>query len=185
MTGTGAKLGHDIFLGYAPERVDLGNHDCNVRSTPKLFGGGGGRIRARSRRSVRRRRRRDGTAEKVRRLGDPRIQTLRHEHSLGLSEARNAGIRRAAGEWIAFLDDDDLWSPHKSRRQLGAARRAQAAWCYSAAALIDSRGRVGQVLEAPAPASVLPRLRGVNVIPRRSIQRHRPCEPPPRRRALR
>src|SRR3954471_15907157 len=35
----GARVGHDIFLGYAPERVDPGNHAWNVHTTPKLVGG--------------------------------------------------------------------------------------------------------------------------------------------------
>ena len=36
---TGAVVGTDIFLGYAPERVDPGNPDWDVRTTPKLVGG--------------------------------------------------------------------------------------------------------------------------------------------------
>ncbi|MGP0086710.1 MAG: glycosyltransferase family 2 protein [Steroidobacteraceae bacterium] len=35
--------------------------------------------------------------------------------------ARNAGVATARGDWIAFLDDDDLWLPEKLRRQLAAA----------------------------------------------------------------
>ena len=35
----GAVVGQDIFLGYAPERVDPGNHQWNVHTTPKLVGG--------------------------------------------------------------------------------------------------------------------------------------------------
>jgi UDP-N-acetyl-D-glucosamine dehydrogenase len=35
----GARVGHDIFLGYAPERVDPGNRDWDVHTTPKLVGG--------------------------------------------------------------------------------------------------------------------------------------------------
>jgi hypothetical protein len=38
-----------------------------------------------------------------------------------LAKARNAGARTATGDWIAFLDDDDIWVPQKLERQLTAA----------------------------------------------------------------
>lgn len=38
--------------------------------------------------------------------------------NLGLAGTRNYGAQQAAGEWLAFLDDDDLWVPDKLERQL-------------------------------------------------------------------
>jgi glycosyltransferase involved in cell wall biosynthesis len=43
-----------------------------------------------------------------------------------VAAARNFAVERAAGEWVAFLDDDDLWLPQKLERQLSAAGAAGA-----------------------------------------------------------
>ena len=107
----------------------------------------------------------DGTAQRVQALGDRRILVVRHERSLGLSGARNAGIRAATGEWVAFLDDDDLWSETKLTSQLRAARRDEADWCYAGAAVVDERGRLLGLADPPDPRAVGRLLRGVNVIP--------------------
>lgn len=53
----------------------------------------------------------DGTQAVLERFaGDPRIRLLRKENG-GVSSARNAGIAAATGEYLAFLDADDIWYP--------------------------------------------------------------------------
>jgi glycosyltransferase involved in cell wall biosynthesis len=55
-------------------------------------------------------------------MADDRLRTLVLPENVGGSEARNAGVVAANGAWIAFLDDDDEWLPHKLAEQLKAAR---------------------------------------------------------------
>jgi glycosyltransferase involved in cell wall biosynthesis len=73
-------------------------------------------------------------------LADRRLRVLRHERPRGVARARNAGIEAARGEWIALLDDDDLWSPRKLRIQLDAAEAVGGSFAYGgAAALAEDR----------------------------------------------
>ena len=59
-------------------------------------------------------------------LTDPRLQVLALPKSVGGSDARNRGVDAAAGEWIAFLDDDDEWFPGKLQAQLDAVASSTA-----------------------------------------------------------
>ncbi len=51
-----------------------------------------------------------------------KVRYLEHEghQNLGMSATRNLGIAHSKGEFIAFLDADDIWLPHKLERQIAA-----------------------------------------------------------------
>ena len=59
-------------------------------------------------------------------IHDIRLRSLELPLSLGGAAARNAGVRAATGEWIAFLDDDDEWLAGKLARQLEVAHESEA-----------------------------------------------------------
>jgi glycosyltransferase involved in cell wall biosynthesis len=66
------------------------------------------------------------TVEMSRRFaGHAKVKTVEMEDST-LAASRNFGMGFAQGEWIAFLDDDDIWLPEKLELQLDAARRTGA-----------------------------------------------------------
>ena len=50
-------------------------------------------------------------------LEDSRIKYLKNEKNSGAALTRNRAMREAQGEWIAFLDSDDLWTPDKLEKQ--------------------------------------------------------------------
>jgi GT2 family glycosyltransferase len=86
---------------------------------------------------------------------DPRVLVLRNREPVGVSAARNRGIAAARGEWVAFCDDDDLWSPDKLARQLVALERARADWVYAGDVNVDDRLRVLSGGRPPDPGAVV------------------------------
>src|SRR6185295_4472891 len=64
----------------------------------------------------------DATRAEVSRFTDPRVRYY-YKANGGLSSARNFGLDQSAGEFIAFLDSDDLWRPWKLAAQIELFRR--------------------------------------------------------------
>ena len=90
----------------------------------------------------------DSTPAVARAFSDPRMTVLRQENR-GVAAARNAGIERSRGEFIAFLDADDVWLPAKLRRQMELfARRPEVGVAYTGYVITDSGLRArGVVLQ--------------------------------------
>ena len=55
-------------------------------------------------------------------LKDPRIKYFHNEKNMGAALTRNKALREAQGEWVAFLDSDDLWMHEKLEKQIGFMR---------------------------------------------------------------
>ena len=108
---------------------------------------------------------RDGTHARLTELAEPRLRVVRHERSLGVARARNAGIAAARGEWVAFLDDDDVWAPHKLRRQIDTAREASAGFAYGGVVSVSEEGVVNYPFVLPDPDALLDELLARSSLP--------------------
>lgn len=60
----------------------------------------------------------DETVPLLQSLDDPRLKIIRHETNRGAPAARNTGISKGQGDYVAFLDSDDLWHDSKVETQL-------------------------------------------------------------------
>ena len=108
----------------------------------------------------------DETPARLAEIDHPRLRVLRHDESRGVSPARDWAISLARGEWIAFLDSDDLWSPRYLRTKLDAARGTEAAFVYGAAVVLDTEtSTVRPDVPAPRPEELPARLLVGNAIP--------------------
>lgn len=100
----------------------------------------------------------DGTVTQLEGIRDKRLRILRQQNQ-GVAAARNAGFRQAQGDYIAFIDADDIWLPNKLEEELRVAQSAgQPCIVYSAYYAVDEALRLvnlpairtyaGQIFEA-------------------------------------
>jgi glycosyltransferase involved in cell wall biosynthesis len=84
------------------------------------------------------------TAAYLAALADPpRVKVLRLPHTGNPGAVRNAAWRAALGEYIAFLDSDDVWLPQKLALQIASLRsHPQRGWSHTAFTVIDDSGNL-------------------------------------------
>ena len=107
----------------------------------------------------------DDTVARLAAWDDARIRVVRVDGPHGVSIARNAGIAAARGEWLAFLDDDDVWAPTKLRTQLEVGRNENADFVYAGALAVDAQGTVIHELYLPPADELAAKLDQACVVP--------------------
>jgi glycosyltransferase involved in cell wall biosynthesis len=106
----------------------------------------------------------DETQTQLAERHDARLRVIRHDERGGVARARNVGLAAARADWVAFLDDDDVWSPLKLRTQLDAASASKAVFVYSAIAKLDEGSRISELPPPPGAAELGSSLLSRNVI---------------------
>lgn len=82
----------------------------------------------------------DTDAVMQRYLSDPRVVYVKQENA-GQAVAKNNGIRRASGRFIAFLDADDIWEPRKIEMQMPLFNDPDVGIVYARTVFIDESNR--------------------------------------------
>lgn len=95
----------------------------------------------------------DGTADIVKGVVDGRVKYILLPQNGGPSNARNAGVQMAEGEWIAFQDSDDCWHRDKIEKQIEYLNNnPQYSLIYCMSHVHFKDGRDGIVPQEPLPA---------------------------------
>ncbi len=89
-------------------------------------------------------------------FSDQRIQII-HQQNRGLAGARNTGIRYASGEFLAFIDSDDLWLPEKLEKHLQHLERSpQVGVSFSRSLFIDDQDKPLGIYQMPQLTNITP-----------------------------
>lgn len=101
---------------------------------------------------------------------DGRIRLIRQEENGGAARARNRGIEEATGQYICFLDADDIWLPDKLEAELSYLRQLQetvnsrAGFVFTGYEFADENGRgLGKVVHVPEKISYKQALKNTTI----------------------
>lgn len=86
---------------------------------------------------------------------DVRIKVFKSEFNSGAAVSRNNSLANATGDFIAFIDSDDLWLPQKLERQLAVMEENNIAFSFTAYEVIDAQGNpIGQKVDTHLTGAV-------------------------------
>ncbi len=102
----------------------------------------------------------DGSTDKsidiCQQFQDARIKII-HQQNRGLAGARNTGIRHAQGEYLAFIDSDDLWLPEKLAKHMQHFKRSpEVGVSFSRSSFLDDQGKPLGIYQMPKLTEIMP-----------------------------
>jgi glycosyltransferase involved in cell wall biosynthesis len=98
----------------------------------------------------------DASVEICQQFQDARIRIISQENR-GLAGARNTGIRQAQGDYLAFLDGDDLWLPEKLAKHIEHLEASpQVGVSFSRSEFVDSQGQSMGIYQMPKLTEITP-----------------------------
>ena len=80
---------------------------------------------------------------------DSRISVYSNAHNCGAAATRTFGLRYVTGDYLAFLDADDIWLPEKLAAQLSFMRANGSAMCFTAYSTIEADGSFRNIVHVP------------------------------------
>jgi glycosyltransferase involved in cell wall biosynthesis len=87
---------------------------------------------------------------------DPRMRVIRQKNR-GLAGARNTGIRNAQGQYLAFLDSDDLWQPEKlAKHAQHFEQNPEVGVSFCRSSFIDEQGKALGIYQMPKLTDITP-----------------------------
>lgn len=80
---------------------------------------------------------------------DPRVKPFKNKVNSGAAVTRNNCLNKASGEYLAFLDSDDIWIPHKLEKQVKFIKTKDADFIYSNYEMVDAKGKFIKKMQTP------------------------------------
>lgn len=80
----------------------------------------------------------------------PEVVYIKNEQNMGAAQSRNRGVKLAKGDYVAFLDSDDIWVEGKLKKQLAALEETGAVLCATGRELLSPAGEsLGRTIGVP------------------------------------
>ncbi|RHS41286.1 glycosyltransferase family 2 protein [Collinsella sp. AF08-23] len=80
---------------------------------------------------------------------DSRIRVYSNAHNMGAAKSRNAGLKCVKGDYLAFMDADDVWVPEKLEHQLAYMKSFGLGMCFTSYETIESDGSHRNYVHVP------------------------------------